>query len=63
MARNEEEFQNKKRQREFPTCPPALEEIPVNGGKRKKFTFFAQTKKLWIPHHAAVFAPTPWTNV
>jgi hypothetical protein len=61
MARNEEEFARKKQEREFPTCPPVLEDIVVNKVKQKKFSF--EKGRDWIPHHGAVFAPTRWTNL
>jgi hypothetical protein len=35
---------------------------PVNGHKQEKFTF-ENPKGVWLPHHAAVFAPTRWTNL
>lgn len=62
LSRKSEEFIMKKETREFPTCPPVLEEVDVGDGqpKQKKFSF---RPKLWIPHHAAVFAPTRWTNL
>lgn len=62
LARNAEEFAEKKMQREFPTCPPTQEEITVAPHqKESKFTF--RRGNMWIPHHAAVFAPTRWTNL
>jgi len=61
MARNEQELTRKKDEREFTTCPPVLEEIVVNKAKEKKFTF--ESGNVWAPHHAAIFAPTRWTNL
>lgn len=62
LERDEAKFAEKKKQREFPTCPPALEEIPVAPHQKEwKFTF--RSKNTWIPHHAAVFGPTRWTNL
>lgn len=63
MASNKEQFVDKKREREFPTCPPQIE-----GTLRKeRFTYWAkQTDESiaqWVPSHAAVFAPTRWTNL
>jgi hypothetical protein len=61
MARDEQQFTRKKEEREFPTCPPVLEEITVNRSRQTKFTF--KPGNVWVPHHAAVFAPTRWTNL
>jgi hypothetical protein len=61
MAQNSNEFMRKKSEREFPTCPPVLEEMTVNKAKEKKFAF--KSGAVWVPHHAAVFAPTRWTNL
>jgi hypothetical protein len=61
LARNETEFTRKKDEREFPTCPPTLEVISVEGSRQTKFTF--KSGDSWVPHHAAVFAPTRWTNL
>jgi hypothetical protein len=61
LARTEKEFDLKKQQREFPTCPPILETISDKHLKLKKFTFKAG--ETWLPHHAAVFGPTRWTNL
>lgn len=62
MARKQDEFLRKKEEREFPTCPPTFEEIFVHGSREKKFTF-ENPMGVWLPHHAAVFAPTRWTNL
>lgn len=62
LARTPEEFQRKKTEREFPTCPPTLESILVGPGEYEpKFTF--QRDAVFFPHHAAVFGPTRWTNL
>lgn len=61
LGRSGTEFARKKDEREFPTCPPAFEEITVEGLKQKKFTF--KSGDSWVQHHAAVFAPTRWTNL
>lgn len=62
MARTKDEFQRKKQEREFPTCPPVLETLRVHRSNEKKFTFEA-APDVWLPHHAAVFAPTRWSNL
>jgi len=59
MAPNAEEFDRKKLEREFPTCPPVLEVI--QNDPLERFSFLQG--KTWVPHHGAVFAPTRWTNL
>lgn len=61
LARTPEEFRQKKDEREFPTCPPTFEEITVDGVKEKRFSY--KPGADWLPHHAAAFAPTRWTNL
>ena len=61
LARKATEFKRKKDEREIPICPPFLEEITEDGAKVKKFTF--KPAQTWLPHHAAVFGPTRWTNL
>lgn len=64
LARSSEEFAARKRQRELPTCPPQRDDKgyaygvkpPVDIGAGKKFTPL-------LPHHAAAFAVTRWTNL
>ena len=64
LAGNNEEFARKLTDRELPRCPPVLEQVdhllrfsyqPRNESGKKIDTY--------IPHHAAVFAPTQWTNI
>ena len=55
MAKDKETLETRQADREFPACPPALE----NG---KHFTYPAG-KANRTPHHAAVFAATRWTNL
>lgn len=57
LARTKDEFDRKKREREYPTSPPAFE--IVDGDRRFSF----KKDDIWIPHHAAVFAVTRWTNL
>ena len=59
MARNGEELERKKVEREFPTCPPALEE----SGREKIKKFSYVSNGVALPHHAAVFGVTRWTNL
>lgn len=56
LAGDEEQLLAKHQDRELPTCPPMLE------GQDEKRTF-CFGKKTLTPHHAAVFAPTRWTNL
>lgn len=58
LARNETEFESRKKDRETPSCPPIPEKL-----KPWRLHFFDGSKKLKSPHHAAVFAPTVWTNI
>jgi hypothetical protein len=57
LTRKPEEFNAKKTERELPACPPILEK--VKGQQR----FCYPLKQDWVPNHAAVFAPTRWTNL
>jgi hypothetical protein len=58
MARNDKAFVEKKTQREFPTCPPELEIVSGRLG----FSYIDRDG-IRIPHYAAVFGPTRWTNL
>jgi hypothetical protein len=62
--------------RSFPTCPPQTEEqdAPKPGKKRKRFTYThaypdptdgpkTRSRSVQVPHHAAMFALTRWTNL
>lgn len=63
LANSEEDFAQRKRQRELPTCPPQRD---TNGyGYAADTTYEIQDKKfkpLYL-HHAAPFAVTRWTNL
>jgi hypothetical protein len=54
LAADREDLRHKQNSREFPTCPPELE----NGN----FSY-PPDRSQRTPHHAAVFAPTRWTNL
>ncbi|MCE9583382.1 MAG: hypothetical protein K8T20_12925 [Planctomycetes bacterium] len=64
LASGNEDFENRKRQRELPTCPPQSDErgyafsssVPVDIGGGKKFSPF-------LLHDGAPFAVTRWTNL
>jgi len=64
LARNNKEFERKVTDREYPRCLPVLEK--VDGHLR--FSFDPRDKEgkkigAYLPHHAAVFALTRWTNL
>ena len=61
LAKDNHDFDIRKRQRELPTCPPWLEK---NDAKNKRFRFsYPIDETVRIPHHAAIFGPVVWTNV
>lgn len=57
LARGEAELRRKIAERELPSCPPALE--PILGELR----FSYPCAELRLPHHAAPFSATRWTNL
>ncbi|WP_295455152.1 hypothetical protein [uncultured Thiodictyon sp.] len=61
LAKGPEDLAARQADRELPTCPPALEDT------REGRTFAHRSSgwrgARWIPHHAAPFAPTRWTNL
>lgn len=64
LARDRDEFEARKRQRELPTCPPVVDEkgYAYSGTA----TYPVGNDKLFTPlilHHAAPFAVTRWTNI
>jgi hypothetical protein len=70
LAKKPGEFCERKRQREFPTCPPRRED-PRDDEMRKEdggllqrvHPVEAPELSIRIPHHAALFACTHWTNL
>jgi len=62
LAKSRDDLEGKQAARELPACPPALEDTkagrtfahPPDGGRGARPS---------VPHHAAVFAPTRWTNL
>ncbi len=70
LANDATDRAEKQRLRELPTCLPELE---TNMAGKTAFSFkFTATyeadgkskkKSITVPHHAAVFAPTRWTNI
>lgn len=62
LARGPEGLKARQADRELPTCPPVLETT----GRVTTFAHRAEGQrggKRWVPHHAAPFAPTRWTNL
>ena len=69
MAQDLNELKQRQIDREFPTCLPVLETLKKKTGNELHFTYLPSTNKktngynLPIPHHAAVFGPTRWSNL
>lgn len=64
LARNADDLSTKQQQREVPTCLPTLEPFVRNRQRGERFAFELQRfPGFRIPHHAAVFALTRWTNL
>jgi len=66
LAKDAGDLWNKQQDREFPTSLPTLETVRREHVDRKRFSFEVDRKKLdsyRLPHHAAVFGPTRWTNL
>jgi hypothetical protein len=60
LARYTADLKEKRKQREYPACPP----VPETGSKLTGFSFPLDDLQAYRkPHHAAVFAPTRWTNL
>lgn len=68
------DFAELKGDRSLPTCPPQTETAngPKGKGTRQAFTFThaypdprrpTSTRSVQVPHHAALFAITRWTNL
>ncbi len=58
LANNEAEFITRKNIREFPTCPPSKD--PHD---EYKYFFEHGPNNFLVPHHAALFTMTRWTNI
>ena len=64
LARNADDLSAKQQQRETPTCLPALEPFVRNRTRGERFAFELEGfPGFRVPHHAAVFALTRWTNL
>ena len=62
LARDARDLARKKVDRELLTCLPTMEAV-TRGGKEVYRFSFGRSDKRRVPHHAAVFAPTRWTNL
>jgi hypothetical protein len=62
LARHASELAPKFEGREFPRCLPMLEVTRRKSGDIRRFSYPADESER-VPHHAAVFAPTRWTNI
>ncbi len=62
MASSPDDLLSRKSNRELPTCPPELEEDSSKDSLRFSY---APPKRggIEVPHHAAVFGPTCWSNL
>jgi hypothetical protein len=66
LARDRAELAEKQEARELPTCLPRLERSQRAKKEVLRFSYEPGAKKAGafrIPDHAAVFAPTRWTNL
>lgn len=63
LARDRADLEAKQRDRELPASLPTLEDTTEQHQPVARFSFAARPKGFRIPHHAAVFGPTRWTNI
>jgi hypothetical protein len=66
LARDRADLMSKQADRELPTCLPVLETFVRKSGPLRRFSFpfdMEDPDGFRIAHHAAVFAPTRWTNL
>ena len=63
LARNRADLENRKKDRELPTCPPQPEDPRDSGLLLKTARFRGSGREVRVLHHAALFACTPWTNL
>jgi hypothetical protein len=66
LAKDLEQLRIRQVDREFPTCPPALETLTRHGEDIKRLSFEQDRRKpdgYRFPHHAAMFGPTRWSNL
>jgi hypothetical protein len=62
MAHDAADFAAKRNDRELPCCPPTLETSQHEHAILRRFSYPPAAAER-IPHHAAVFGPTRWTNL
>lgn len=62
LAKSQEDLKARQNERELPTCPPVFEgdQFSYKGYTYEKD---GQKRSVRVLHHAAVFAPTRWTNL
>lgn len=63
LARDQNEFKLRQRQRELPTCPPVKDERGFAYSGPNSYTVGDRKFTPLILHHAAPFAVTRWTNI
>lgn len=63
LAKDAADLESKQNSRELPTCPPRAETIQRDGRPVTRFSYEPGSSPFRIPHHAALFAATRWTNL
>lgn len=66
MARDRDDLAAKQRDRELPRCLPVLETVTRQGQEVQRLAFEVNRRdprSYRVPHHAALFAATRWTNL
>jgi hypothetical protein len=63
LANSTADFRRRVRERELPTCPPELEKGDVFSFPVHYQTESGDRRTTYVPHHAACFAVTRWTNL
>ena len=62
MASDARDLASRKDDRELPSCPPVTEKGRISFSLAYT-TRGGAARRLQVPHHAAVFGPTRWTNL
>lgn len=63
LARDESELRERIGDRELPTCPPARSGKGIYSYKGATYQVEGQNRRVRVPHHAAAFVCTRWTNI
>ncbi len=63
LAESSDDLKLKQSARELPTCPPSVETSKREGQPLARFSYEIKNSKGRVPHHAALFAATRWTNL